>query len=34
MRATLHVDTTPSDELELGRYLDPERKSPRERGGE
>lgn len=34
MRTSLHVDTTPSDELELGRYLDPKRKSPRERGDE
>lgn len=32
MRATMHVDTTPSDELDLGRYLDPEHRSPRERG--
>ena len=31
MRAALHVDTTASDELELERYLDPGRKSPRER---
>lgn len=32
MRHTLHVDTTPSDRLDLEAYLDPERRSPRERG--
>jgi nicotinamidase-related amidase len=32
MRATLRADTTPSDQLELERYLDPEHRSPREQG--
>lgn len=30
MRANLHADTTPSDALDLARYLDPDRRSPRE----
>lgn len=32
MRRTQHADTTPSDRLDLESYLDPERRSPRERG--
>ena len=32
MRTTMRADVTPSGDLELGRYLDPERRSPREQG--
>jgi nicotinamidase-related amidase len=32
MRTILHVDTTPSTDLDLAAYLDPGRQSPRERG--